>query len=95
MIKMDPEMAQIFQASTAVSSEYYLKVLIFKILIDILFNSIASKGISANLLQSGSKRRRTKQQIEDEKQAKLLKQQEDAAKVAQYDALQMKVQMME
>ena len=47
------------------------------------------------MLQAGSKRRRTKQQIEDEKQAELLKKQEDAAKVAQYDALQMKVQMME
>ena len=60
-----------------------------------LFFNIASKGISANLLQTGSKRRRTKQQIEDEKQAQQLKAQQDAAKVAQYDNLQLKVQMME
>jgi len=69
MIQMDSDMAEIFQASTAVSSKYFIEEIIFTILIDILFDSIASKGNSANLLQAGSKRRRTKQQIEDEKQA--------------------------
>ena len=54
-----------------------------------------SKGISASLLQSESKKRRTKQQIKDEKDAALLKQQQDSAKLSQYDALQQKMQMME
>ena len=47
------------------------------------------------MLQTGSKRRRTKQQIKDEKEAAILKEQQDAAKVAQYDVLQQKMQMME
>ena len=55
----------------------------------------ASKGVSANLLQSESKRRRTKQQIKVEKEATLIKEQQDAAKLAQYDVLKGKVQLME
>ena len=55
----------------------------------------ASKGSSANLLQAGSKRRRTKKQIEEDKKAQLLKEQQSAAKIAQYDALKMKVSMLE
>ena len=51
--------------------------------------------MSASLLQTESKRRRTKQQIKDEKEAELLKQQQIAAKLAQYDVLQHKVQMLE
>ena len=55
----------------------------------------ASKGSSANLLQSGSKRRRTKKQIEAEKQAQLLKEQQQQARLANYDAMQAKMQMLE
>ena len=40
-----------------------------------LLFSLANKGVSANLLQSGSKRRRTKQEIEEEKEASFLKEQ--------------------
>ena len=53
------------------------------------------KGISVNLLSTGSKRKRTKQQIEDEKQANFLKEQQIAAKLENYEVLQQKVQMME
>ena len=66
---MDPEMAAIFKKSTAVSSKYELFKNIFN-----FYSIIASKGSSANLLQSGSKRRRTKQQIADEKINAQLKQ---------------------
>jgi hypothetical protein len=48
---------------------------------------IANKGVSADLLKTGSKRRRTKQQIEDEKKAAIIKEQQTAAKLAQYDIL--------
>ena len=41
----------------------------------IFFINIASKGIGANMLKIGTKRRRTAQQIEDEKQEEKLKQQ--------------------
>ena len=47
--------------------------------------------MSASLLKTESKRRRTKQQIKDEKEATLLKKQQDAAKLSQYDALQQKM----
>ncbi len=57
--------------------------------------STASKGVSAQLLQTGSKRRRTKKQIEKDKEAAFLEQQQIQAKVSQYDAMQTKVRMME
>ena len=57
--------------------------------------STATKGISANLLQSGSKRRRTKAQIEAEKEEAMVKEQSIQAKLAQYDILQEKVRIME
>ena len=47
------------------------------------------------MLQTGSKRKRTKQQIEDEKQANFIKEQQIAAKLDNYEILQQKVQMME
>ena len=47
------------------------------------------------MLQAGSKRRRTKAQIQEEKEAAFIKEQQVAAKLASYDALQQKVSMME
>ena len=66
-IQLDEEMARIFQESTAVSSKYNKRFCI-----QVLSLYIASKGISANLLQAGSKRKRTKAQIEAEKEEALL-----------------------
>ena len=57
--------------------------------------STANKGCSASMLQAGSKRRRTKKQIEEEKQEEFLKKQQTEAKLANYEALQAKVAMME
>ena len=56
--------------------------------------SLASKGVSANLLQVGSKRRRTKQQIADEFEASKRKEQKIAARMANYDVLEKKIDMM-
>ena len=47
------------------------------------------------MLQAGSKRRRTKKQIEEEKKAEILKRQQTEAKITNYNAMQMKVQMLE
>ena len=47
----------------------------------------ANKGVSANLLQAGSKRRRTQQQIADEKEEAEREKLHIQAKLAQYDAL--------
>lgn len=51
--------------------------------------------MSANLLQTGSKRRRTKAQIEAEKEEAMVKEQSTQAKLAQYHILQEKVRIME
>ena len=42
-----------------------------------------TKGVSANLMQAGSKRRRTQKQIADEKAAELRKQQEVTTQLAE------------
>ena len=55
----------------------------------------ANKGFSANLLQTGSKRRRTKQQIADEKAAQDQEELRKTAKLVQYDILEAKVREME
>ena len=55
----------------------------------------ASKGVSANLLQAGSKRRRTKLEIEADKQAKLFQEQEIENKLAEFDSLQQKYEQIE
>ena len=47
------------------------------------------------MLQAGSKRRRTKKQIEEDRQEEILKRQQTEAKMANYDALQAKVAMLE
>ena len=44
-----------------------------------------SKGISAHLLKENTKRRRSKQQIKDEKKAEEMKQREIARKLAEYE----------
>lgn len=53
LIDMDPEIAEVYAASTAVSSRYNSLVNL-----NTIFN-IASKGIGANMLKIGTKRRRT------------------------------------
>ena len=59
---MDPEVAEIYAASTAVSSK-----LLYIIDNDpnqiTIFSYIASKGIGANMLKVGTKRRRTTKQV--------------------------------
>jgi len=47
--------------------------LIIKILT--IFQTIVQKGIGANMMKVGSKRRRTKNEIEEQKQEEVLKQQ--------------------
>jgi hypothetical protein len=57
--------------------------------------TVASKGISANLLQSNSKRRRTKQQIKDEKAAAVQEAIQTKAKLTHLGILESKVKAME
>ena len=72
LIEMDPEVAEIYAASTAVSSKLnfilnaYLSELTY-------FSNIASKGIGANMLKVGTKRRRTSKQVKAEKEEEAIK----------------------
>ena len=71
------------QSAVSDSANYFLII--------ISSSNTASKGVSANMLQAGSKRRRTKKQIEEEKKAEILKRQQTEAKITNYNAMQMKV----
>ena len=72
LIDMDPEVAAAFAASTAVSSKYLVYWLtLFKFWL--IFWILASKGIGANLLKVGTKRRRTTAEIKAEKEEELVK----------------------
>ena len=90
---MDPEVAAAFANSTAVSSTYHLVICSIcsicnnnNILI-ILSIHVVSKGVGANLCKVGSKRRRTRQEILDDKEESRLKQEGMEGKLAQIDAL--------
>lgn len=58
LIEMDPEVAEIYAASTAVSSKL-LSILNIDHNKLTYFSYTASKGIGANMLKVGTKRRRT------------------------------------
>jgi len=69
---MDPEVAAIYAASTAVSSK--LRSILNANHIKLTYVSYtASKGIGANMLKVGTKRRRTKAQIHAEKEEAAIK----------------------
>ena len=74
-IDMDPDIAKAFVSSNAVSSKQLdLHESHFHFHKTFLISS-ASKGNSAFLLKVGTKRRRTRQEIQDEKEEAELKQQ--------------------
>jgi hypothetical protein len=50
-----------------------------------------SKGIGANMMKAGAKRRRTHQEIEDEKLVKAQREQEIGAKLAQFAAMEAQI----
>ena len=54
-----------------------------------------TKGVSANLMQAGSKRRRTKKQIEEDKEEEIRKEQETRTGLAELAALRARVQGLE
>ena len=60
-----------------------------------IISIIVSKGISANMLKAGTKRRRTKQQVKDDKARALLEEAENHRKLAQLAELQARVGMLE
>ena len=72
LIEMDPEVAEIYAASTAVSSK--LKFILNTYLSELTyFANIASKGIDANMLKVGTKRRRISKQVKAEREEEAIK----------------------
>ena len=61
------------------------------VLIIQLFLNVVVKGSSANLMKSGSVRRRTKIQIEEEKRQEKLKKAEIEAKLARFEQMEAKI----
>ena len=86
-IDMDPDVAKAFVSSNAVSSKQLdLHESHFHFHNTFLISS-ASKGNSAFLLKVGTKRRRTRQEIQDQKEEAELKQQSVEQKLSQIDSL--------
>ena len=89
-IDMDPELAAVYQASTKTSRKY-LEIVI---LLHQVFFSV-SKGASANMMKAGTKRRRTKAQIKQDKADALLEEAENHRRLAELAELQAKVGLLE
>ena len=77
---MDPEVAEIYAASTAVSSKL-LFILDYDLNKLIYFSYIASKGIGANMIKVSTKRRRTTKQIKADNEEAAVKEAALNAKV--------------
>ena len=89
-IQMDPKMARVFHASTKTSRNYhFLLIFLFIYLLTV------NKGVSANMMKAGSKRRRTKAQIKEDKARIILEEAEKNRKLAELAELQARLQMLE
>ena len=60
-----------------------------------MFIVVEAKGISANMLKTTSKRRRTQKEIKADKERKLNKELEDAAKDDEIHALQQQIMQLQ
>ena len=85
LIKMDPSLAAAFGNSTHFSRKYSI----------IPDKTAVSKGSGAHMLKVGSKRRRTKQQIADDKERADREKLDVEQKMAQYEALLAEKEKME
>ena len=91
MIQLDPDIAAAFTKSTSISSKYQcIQRPPFKHLINFLPFLIAQKGISANLCKIGSKRRRTHQELIEEKKENQRKDQEIQEKLVKFQEMEAK-----
>ena len=91
-IEMDPQMAQAFHQSTAVSSKLLLIALNQSYQSSFFFS--AQKGIGANMLKVGVKRRRTKTQIDQDKEEAELRERAVNASLLENEQLKQQVEQM-
>ena len=89
LIDMDPEIARIYTASTAVSGKYFYLLSPAGIMFYLF--SIVVKGTSNNLMKAGASRRRTKAEIKEQRRAEARKKIEIENKLAQTAALERQV----
>jgi hypothetical protein len=68
-IELDPEIARIYQANQAVSGKSANSFILLSILTFFSFIATVNKGISSNLMKMTAQRRRSKRQIQEEKEA--------------------------
>ena len=96
MVALDPEIQKCFKNSTAISSKYIMDLFhISQFLIIHLVSHVAQKGISANLCKIGTKRRRTHQEVLDDKAEMERKEAEIAQKLARFHEMEAKVMQLE
>ena len=73
----------------------HFQLYFFHIMLTILSFLTASKGVGVNLLKVGSKRRRTQQEIQDQKEEAKLKQEGMEQKLAQINSLMQRCEELE
>ena len=86
MIELDADIAEIFHMSSSISGKPSTLTMLFSDL-SFSFLTIAQKGVSAHLLKPGAKRRRTKQQIQEDKVKAAKLQLEIENKISAYDSM--------
>ena len=89
VVNMDPEIAAVFKASTKISCKYSL---ILFILSSVLL--LEQNGVGYHMLKVGSKKRRTKAQVQQDKLDELAKENELRTKSARADMLEAEMAAM-
>ena len=85
-ISVDPEIAEAFKHSTSVSRKSKRILILSKInLMTLIFFNIVAKGVGFQMLRVGTKRRRTKGEIEAEKLEKRQKEDEIEQKLIELE----------
>ena len=89
-IQLDANVAKAFHASTTISCMSILFAFFFRFfhfIIDPIFVVLEARGTGGLLMKVGSKRRRTKQEILDQKEESMMKQQAIEEKLAKFDQM--------
>ena len=78
---MDPDIFTAFQQSTAVSRKLPLYILFLLINLTYFLYISEHRGIGANMLKVGNKRRRTPNQIKEDREQEMYREQDISAKL--------------
>ena len=96
LISVDPEVAAAFRGSNAISRKLvYPRLYLFTKENNFIFHVLETNGTGVGLLKIGAKRRRTKQEVQEEHEEALIKEEAISQKVAQYEAMALRIQELE